>query len=128
MASFRWYGADVVVKMPGGVFLGGVGFASYLRDYYVADAWPCRRLGCRLSCPVDSDSMIFFATMHDGITTRLGCPARQPHGPPRLGHDRGIMVYSVPAPVGPGLNNADCQLFCLDIDFNSERATHASIM
>ena len=55
MASFRWYGADVVVKMPGGVFLGDVGFASYLRDYYVADAWPCRRLGCRLSCPVDSE-------------------------------------------------------------------------
>ena len=84
MASFRWYGADAVVKMPGGVFLGDVGFASYLRDYYVADAWPCRRLDCRLSCPVDSDSMIFFATMLDGITTRLGCPARQPHGPPRL--------------------------------------------
>jgi hypothetical protein len=111
MASFRWYGADVVVKMPGGVFLGGVGFASCLRDYYVADAWPCRRLGCRLSCPVDSDSMIFFATMHDGITTRLGCPARQPHGPPRCGQVRGIMVYSTPTPVGSGLNNADWQLF-----------------
>ena len=80
MASFRWYGADVVVKMPGGVFLGDFGFASCLRDYYVADAWPCRRLGCRLSCQVDSDSMIFFATMHDGITTRLGCPAHQPMG------------------------------------------------